>query len=381
MRILFPLTLAIASFFASAASALEVRFYPGERIYAYELSAMHGANSLIAQNIAIINDGPAAIDVREVSLDLMQGDRALDTRTLGAAELTRFAAGYAPLQAAGMLDTLSFQFGGAQLLPAGRMLSADLTLEPGEAIMITSQVFAFSGARDRLRVRVNGDGGDGSIAIRTGGSQTVFAFPLNGQWYNGAGASFHTAHRWSPMEEFAFDFVRYGASGQTYRRTGERFADYYAYGQPVFAAAAGRVVSVVTDQPEDTSAMKRPDETIEAYLTRLQQEQMTRIAGGAPTIGGNQVIIDHGNGEYSFYAHLRPGSVRVRVGDQVTRLQRLGDVGSSGNSTEPHLHFQVCNSPDPLMCAGIPVTFEPLDFGIPDAPRQPQSGDLLTPLR
>lgn len=381
MRILFPLTLAFASFLASAASALEVRFFPGERIYAYELSAAHNTSGVIVHNVAIINDTADVIELENVTFDLMEGDRVIDSRRFDDSELRRFSESYAVLQAADMLDMLSFQFGGAQLLPEGRRLSSDLTLDPGEAVMITSQVFTFSGERDRLRVRANGNGGEGSIAIRTGGSQTVFAFPLNGQWYNGAGASFHTGHRWTPMEEFAFDFLRYGATGRTYRRDGTRFADYYAYGEPVFAAAAGRVVYVVGDRAEDTTAMKRPDETIEAYFARLQQEQMERVAGGAAAIGGNQVMIDHGNGEYSYYAHLRPGSVRVRVGDQVTRLQRIGAVGSSGNSTEPHLHFHVCNSADPLMCAGIPVTFEPLDFGIPDPPRQPQSGDLLTPLR
>lgn len=381
MRSLFPLTLALASFFASAAHALEVRFYPGEQIYAYELSAAHNASSVVAHNIAIINDGATPIELQEIALELMSGDRVLDVRTIGTPELTRLAAGYSGAQQAGILDVLAFQFGGVQLLPAGRVLSTDLTLEPGEAMMVTSQVFAFSGARDRLRVRVNDDAGEGAIAIRTGGSQTVFAFPLRGQWYNASGASFHTHHRWTPMEEFAFDFVRYDANGRTHRRTGERFSDYYAYGEPVLAAASGRVVFVVSDQQEDASAMKRPDETIEAYFTRLRQEQMIRIAGGAPAIGGNQVIIDHGNGEFSFYGHLRPRSVRVHVGDQVERLQQIGAIGSSGNSTEPHLHFHVCNSADPLMCAGIPVTFEPLEFGIPDPPRQPQSGDLLTPTR
>jgi murein DD-endopeptidase MepM/ murein hydrolase activator NlpD len=295
--------------------------------------------------------------------------------------LTRAAAGGAGLQQAGMLAPLAFQFGGDQLLPEGATLSADLTLEPGEALMITSQVFAFRGARDGVRVRVNVDAATASLAIRTGGTQGAYAFPLRGQWYNGAGASLHTHHRWTPMEEFAFDFVRYGENGRTYRRSGERFADYFAYGEPVFAAAPGRVVYVVSDQGEDPSAMKRPDETIEAYFTRLQQDQMARIAGGAPAIGGNQVIIDHGNGEFSFYGHLKPGSVRVRVGDNVQRLQQIGAVGSSGNSTEPHLHFHVCNSGDPLMCAGIPVTFEPLEFGMPDPPRQPQTGDLMRAIR
>ncbi|ANP46945.1 hypothetical protein ATE48_13975 [Candidatus Viadribacter manganicus] len=377
---MLSLLLALAGL-ATSAQALEVRFYPGERIYAYELSAAHNTSSVLAHNIAIINDGVAPVELRDVTLELMNGDRVLDSRTFGAPELTRFAAGYAPLQAAGMLDTLAFQFGGAQLLPEGRTLSPDLTLDPGEAIMITSQVFAFGGARDRLRVRVNDDAGEGAIAIHTGVSQTIFAFPLRGQWYNASGATFHTHHRWTPMEEFAFDFVRLGANGKTHRRTGERFNDYYAYGEPVFAAAAGRVVAVVSDQHEDASAMQRPDETIEAYFARLQADQMTRLAGGAPGIGGNQIIIDHGNGEYSFYGHLRPGSVRVHVGDTVERLQQIGAVGSSGNSTEPHLHFHVCNAPELLMCAGIPVRFEQLDIVIPDPPRQPQSGDFLRPLQ
>lgn len=377
MRSLFFATLALAGFSASTAQALEVRFYPGERIYAYELSAAHNTSSVVLHNIAIINDTADVVELENVTIELMDGARVMDSRQFEDSDLRRFSESYAVLQAADMLDMLSFQFGGAHLLPEGRRLSSDLTLDPGEAIMITSQVFAFHGERDRVRVRANGNAGEGAIAVRTGGSQTVFAFPLRGQWYNGAGASFHTGHRWTPMEEFAFDFVRFGDTGRTYRRTGERFTDYYAYGQPVLAAAAGRVVYVVSDQTEDPSAMKQPDESIETYFARLQLEQMERVAGGAPAIGGNQVIIDHGNGEYSFYGHLRPGSVHVRVGDMVARLQQIGAVGSSGNSTEPHLHFNVCNSADPLMCASIPVTFEPLEFGMPDPPRQPQSGDLL----
>lgn len=363
---------------ASAAQALEVRFYPGERIYAYELSASHGASSVIVHNIAIINDSAAPVELRDVSLELLAGERALDQRVLGAEELARSAAGGAGLQQAGLLDVLAFQFGGQRLLN-GATLSTDTTLEPGEALLIASQVFAYRGERDQLRVRVNGDAATAALPIRTGFSQTRFAFPLRGAWYNGSGASFHTHHRWTPMEEFAFDFARLGPDGRTHRRNGARFSDYYAYGEPVLAAAAGRVVFVVSDQSEDVSAMKRPDETIVAYFERLQQDQFTRIARGAPGVGGNQIIIDHGNGEFSFYGHLQPGSVRVREGDSVQRGQHIGAVGSSGNSTEPHLHFHVCNSADPLMCAGIPVQWETLTMAIPDPARAPQSGDILSP--
>lgn len=378
MRALYPAVIALSCLIATSAQALEVRFYPGERVYAYELDAAHGARSLIIHNIAVINDGPAPVALNDVEIDLMAGDRAVDQRTLRAEDLTRSAAGGAGLQQAGLLDVLAFQFGGPALLPAGTTLSADLTLDPGEAILISSQVFAFRGARDGVRVRVNGGAAEGRLAIRSDMTQTQFSFPLDGMWYNAAGASFHTHHRWTPMEEFAFDFILVDAQGGTHRRDGRHFRDYYAYGQPVHAAAAGRVVFVVSDQAEDESAMQRADETIEAYFERLQQDQFTRIARGAPGVGGNQIIIDHGNGEYSFYGHLRPGSVRVHVGQDVARGERIGAVGSSGNSTEPHLHFHVCNSPDPLMCAGIPVKWDRPFSPMPDLPRAAQTGDFMT---
>jgi len=377
MRALLPAVVVASCLFTSAAAALEIRFYPEARVYAYELDAAHGARSVIVHNIAVINDGAAPVTLNDVAIELMAGERALDRRTLGQEELARTAAGGAGLQQAGMLDALAFQFGGARLLPEGTRLSPDLSLDPGEAIIVTSQVFAFRGARDRVRVRVNGDAAQGQLELRGGASQTVFTLPLRGQWYNGAGASFHTHHRWTPMEEFAYDFVRVGPNGQTHRRDGARFADYFAYGEPVFAAAPGRVVFAVADETEDASAMKRPEETIEAYFDRLRQAQGERLARGPRGIGGNQIIIDHGNGEFSFYGHLRPRSVLVREGQQVERGQQIAAVGSSGNSTEPHLHFHVCDSADPFMCAGIPPQWEGFVALMPDPPRAAQTGDFM----
>lgn len=376
-------TLALAALgvlcFAGAAQALEVRFYPADHIYAYELDPLHHARSINLQNVAIINDGTAPVTLSEVDIQLMSGDHVLDTRIFGPEELTRAAGNGVGLQQQNLLGPLAFQFGGEALTPAGIRYSPDLTLDPGEAIMINSQVFAYRGERDALRVRVNGDQAEGRIAIRTGVSQTAFSFPLRGAWYNANGSTFHTGHRWSPMEEFASDLLKLGPDFRSHRGDGTRFTDYYAYGEPVFAAADGRVVSVVTDQVEDVTAMQRPDETADAYMARLMQDQFRRIAGGAPGIAGNQIMIDHGNGEFSLYAHLRPGSVHVRVGDRVTRGQRIGEVGSSGNSTEPHLHFQVCDNANPLMCAGIPVQWQGVSIITPDPQRAPQTGDFLIP--
>jgi murein DD-endopeptidase MepM/ murein hydrolase activator NlpD len=72
------------------------------------------------------------------------------------------------------------------------------------------------------------------------------------------------------------------------------------------------------------------------------------------TVGGNYVVLDLGDDRFAFYAHLQPGSLRVKVGDRVRRGQVLGLVGNSGNSTQPHLHFHVTNGNSPLGAEGIP---------------------------
>lgn len=56
---------------------------------------------------------------------------------------------------------------------------------------------------------------------------------------------------------------------------------------------------------------------------------------------GHTVVIDHGGGIQTRYAHMYPGSITVRVGQKVYQGQQIGRIGSTGNSTGPHLHFEV----------------------------------------
>ncbi len=56
---------------------------------------------------------------------------------------------------------------------------------------------------------------------------------------------------------------------------------------------------------------------------------------------GHTVVINHGNGITTRYAHMYPGSLTVRTGDRVYQGQQIGRIGSTGNSTGPHLHFEV----------------------------------------
>ena len=182
---------------------------------------------------------------------------------------------------------------------------------------------------------------------------TAFALPLEGMWYDGAGPSLHSHHRWAVPQEFAHDFMRIGANGLSYGGEGKSFTDYYAYGQPVLAAADGQVVAVLDGEPEDVALLQQAGEPLETYVQRIVERQNQQLARGARGIVGNHVVIRHGD-EYSLYGHLKPGSVRVKAEDTVTRGQQIAAVGSSGSSTEPHLHFHVCDGPDVMACAGIP---------------------------
>ena len=73
-------------------------------------------------------------------------------------------------------------------------------------------------------------------------------------------------------------------------------------------------------------------------------------------LAGNHVIMATA-GTYALYAHLAPGSVAVTSGQRVRAGEVIGRVGHTGNSTAPHLHFQLMDSADPLRAKGIPCAF------------------------
>lgn len=77
----------------------------------------------------------------------------------------------------------------------------------------------------------------------------------------------------------------------------------------------------------------------------------------AGSIAGNSVLIKHADGEYCVLAHLKCGSLRVKAGQTVKQFQEIGRCGHSGNSTEPHLHFQFQNGTSVYFSSGLPVKF------------------------
>jgi murein DD-endopeptidase MepM/ murein hydrolase activator NlpD len=130
----------------------------------------------------------------------------------------------------------------------------------------------------------------------------------------------------------------------------------FGWGEPVHSVLDGVVVATVDGVPE--RMWLHPARELWHAATAGVRFQPT--AAGVRRLVGNHVIV-RSNAVYAAYGHLAPGSVQVEVGQQVNRGDVLGLVGSSGNSTAPHLHFQVMDNADPLVARAVPAVFAGYD--------------------
>jgi murein DD-endopeptidase MepM/ murein hydrolase activator NlpD len=187
---------------------------------------------------------------------------------------------------------------------------------------------------------------------------TVIAPPLSGEgWWNGNGCCDTTPHRsfriavdgerFVTPETFAIDWVQVGqvtVDGEQINRTfegdGTQNEQYFAFGANVRSATDGEVVEVRDGLPNETPNT----DPVNVHLPL--------------DVGGNHVVVRVSPGVYAFYGHLQPGSIVVQEGDRVETGQLLGKLGSSGNSTQPHLHFDLSDGPDPLTSNSLPHVFD-----------------------
>ncbi|WP_326659694.1 M23 family metallopeptidase [Streptomyces sp. NBC_00385] len=131
-----------------------------------------------------------------------------------------------------------------------------------------------------------------------------------------------------------------------------------AFGAPLLAVADGTVVHASHSRRDHLSRNSGP-----ALIYLMLIEASVRDVLGPGAIVGNHLVLDLGDGTYAMYAHLRSGSLRVRVGEEVRAGQMLAECGNSGNSTEPHVHFQLMDDPDLDIAMGVPFTWR--GIGLP----------------
>lgn len=172
-------------------------------------------------------------------------------------------------------------------------------------------------------------------------NEVTYSLPFKGAWTTVNGGPLKaSSHSWGvPTQRYAYDFIILDEKGHSFCGDASNAASYYCYDQEVFSPADGEVVEVRD---------KYPDSLI------LGNGQ---VDCSADDIRGNYILIRHGKEEYGLLAHLKPGSIRVKVGDVIKRGQCIAHCGNSGNSSEPHLHFHLQNGISFFTSAGLPIMF------------------------
>jgi murein DD-endopeptidase MepM/ murein hydrolase activator NlpD len=181
----------------------------------------------------------------------------------------------------------------------------------------------------------------------------VLRAPLDaGEWLAGSGPSNTSDHRRALTaidgrgyiaQRFAIDWQMVGSNGNTYHGDEHQNESFWGFGQPVHSVAAGEVIAILDSIPDNVPHTALPTATLR-------------------TIAGNFVMIRIGAHQYATYAHLRRGSIRVRVHQRLGRGDVIGLLGNSGQSTAPHLHFQVTDGPSVLGSEGIPYVLGSYTF-------------------
>ena len=270
-------------------------------------------------------------DVTVKQVDVVGDGKALETLD-AAAVATR-------LQAAGQRVSAGTMPKGSQGL-----LFLHVTLGPGAVVpgQLSHRIVLRAEAAPPGMQEMTETGGvvtvDRAVVARIGS-------PLSGDGYISADSCCDaTRHTRAAMpvngrvwvaQRYAVDWEQTDAQGRIYVGPQDKLESYAIFGKPVLAVADAVVASVVDGRPEQTPGK---------YPTNIPLEQAD----------GNCVILDLGGGRFAMYAHMQPGSIRVRKGDRVKLGQAIGLVGDSGNSVVPHLHFQVMAGNSSLSANGLP---------------------------
>lgn len=167
-------------------------------------------------------------------------------------------------------------------------------------------------------------------------TKTRLRLPFEEEWlvFWGGRTLAENYHAATRDQRFAYDILIM-KNGKTHEGDSKKNENYYCFGKNVFSPGAGVVVSIANDVRDNTPGKLNPAQAL-----------------------GNHVILDHENGEYSFLAHFKQGSVKVETGERVESGTLLGQCGNSGNTTEAHIHYHLQNTPRFNDGDGLPIQFE-----------------------
>jgi murein DD-endopeptidase len=244
----------------------------------------------------------------------------------------------------------------ARIALAGAMRGELQPVQPGERAIVYLEVPMSTGhAAAKLRHRVRYEstkaideivGGETVIRpkarlalgppLRGGPWAAVYAW----EWPRGHRRVFYTLDGRARLPgRLAIDWVRQDEEGNLAHGDADVVKNSFGYGADVLAVADARVAAVRDGILESERVSANPKHALD-------------------DAAGNYVSLDLGDGRFAIYEHLVPGSIRVARGDRVRRGQVLASLGFTGDSTGPHLHFHVADSPLPLSGEGVPFELE-----------------------
>lgn len=172
-----------------------------------------------------------------------------------------------------------------------------------------------------------------------------YSLPFEGEWVvvNG-GVTKDSSHSWEiNSQRYAYDFIHLDDEGKSYHGDESRLSSYYCYGSEVLEPADGVVVEL-RNNCKDSKILGNGN--IDPFVRDIR---------------GNYVLIRHTDDEFSCLAHLAPESISVGVGQKVKRKEPIALCGNSGNTSEPHVHFQVQNGKSFYHAAGLPIRFQDIE--------------------
>jgi hypothetical protein len=356
------------------AEATDIRVVPADVIVLNSTNPDKGYSDFLVHTIVIATGSHESATITSLRIEVRsKGHRVItrevspeemiaDTHSLASAPIKEFVTGQL-LNARGLVG----------LFARPIALANSATMAPSQALLVTRLYFSVGFEPDEVSVIATFAGPkaeqsvQASVPIRSYKSPITYRAPLAGQLlmqsFPGAGVENH--HRFNPSTEFAIDFFKLGPDGHTVHGDKLDARNFYGFGAPVMAAADGTVVTATSNQVQDRAALvRKPDEPRDSFFKRVDEFHMESMKKDFQTANaGNLITIRHekdGVVEYSSYAHLKTGSVRVRPGDHVVQGEIIGQVGDTGDSAAVHLHFQVNAGPDAFTSKSLPVVFSNL---------------------
>jgi hypothetical protein len=240
----------------------------------------------------------------------------------------------------------------------GKVISAPeekLVIAPGQSSIAFMFVEFARGSHlpDRLRHRVTTTDGtaEGAVIVTHHTALHVLGPPVEGgEWMAADGPSNaednHHRRGVVVLEGQALDSRRYAIDwkkmkdGVSFSGDARDVQSYFSYGSAVLAVADGRILTARDGLPNN----------IPGHGAAFH----SAVPITMNTIAGNTITLDLGGGQFAYYMHLQPGSLRVKAGDRVRRGQVIARIGASGDAREPHLHFEVTTSSKLMVGEGIP---------------------------